>query len=156
MAQSKIETAINNGTEQATTSGTEFDFTGIPAGTKRVTVIFDEVGLTGSDNMLVRLGDATSVEATGYISSSGDSGAVNNSTTGFIIRMTTGNLSGTMVLTRISGNSWVSSHSTKFTTSAEASGGGTKTLTGDLTRIRIIRNGSNTFNNGSANIMYEY
>ena len=49
-------------TEQATTSGTEFDFTGIPTGVLRVTVIFRGVSLSGTDAILCNWGMAVDLK----------------------------------------------------------------------------------------------
>jgi hypothetical protein len=155
--------AIFRGTPQATTSGTDIDFTGIPSGVNRITVVFNGVSLSGTDNLLVQLGDSGGIENTGYVSTSGQtvsgaSGDVNNSTAGFIINM--GNaarlFSGHMVLTRIDGNTWIASHSGKAETTRAVSGGGDKTLSATLDRVRITRSGTNTFDAGSANIFYEF
>lgn len=47
---------INQGTAQNTTSGTSIDFTGIPAGVKRITVMFNGVGSSGTSAFLIQLG----------------------------------------------------------------------------------------------------
>src|SRR3990172_6259162 len=76
-------------TAQATTSGTSFDFTGIPGGTKRITVMLDRVSLSGTDALLVQIGDSGGIETTGYISSglldaAGGGSIIATSTAGFV------------------------------------------------------------------------
>ena len=97
--------AITSATAQASTSGTSIDFTGIPSWVKRITVLLNEVSLSGTDSFLIRLGDSGGFETTGYVSSStgftGTSGATFDSTSGFIIIGSLGSylLSGSIVLT---------------------------------------------------------
>jgi hypothetical protein len=61
--------------------------------------------------------------------------------------------SGHMLLTRITGNTWISSHiSEKGTPSF---GGGNKTLSAELDQVRLTRTGGNSFDAGQVNILYE-
>ena len=62
-----------------------------------------------------------------------------------------------MVITNISGNSWVSFGSYGYTGFAgSGSSGGNKELSATLDRIRITTvNGTDTFDAGSINILYE-
>ena len=65
---------------------------------------------------------------------------------------------GHMIFTNISGNVWVASHSLGDTSSfiTNMTGGGNVTLSGTLDRVRITTvNGTDTFDAGSINIMYE-
>lgn len=146
------------GTEQATTSGTSFDFTGISAGAFRITVMFNEVSLSGTDNLLVQVGDSGGVETTGYVSSGDANGTAVSSTSGFIgvLANAARIFSGHMVLTRMnSSHLWISSHAMKSLTNITGSGGGSKTLSAELDRVRITTTGSNTFDSGSVNILIE-
>ena len=64
--------------------------------------------------------------------------------------------SGHMVLTRMnSSHLWISSHAMKSLTNITGSGGGSKTLSAELDRVRITATGANTFDNGSVNILVE-
>lgn len=152
------------GTLQATTSGTAFDFT-IPAGVRHITVSFLGVSLSGTDQLLVQLGDVDGVEVTTYISSgsllnNGATVSTFSSTTGFIIGTNaTGHItSGTMtlILHESSTNTWVSSHSAKTTTAICLVGGGEKALSASLTTVRLTRTGTDTFDAGSVNVLYSY
>lgn len=143
-----------------TASGTAIDFTGIPAGVKRITISFQGVSLSGTDQILVQIGDSVGIEATGYISSGWTvaGGVVTSSTIGFLIRLGGAGdiLSGIMILTRMDGaHLWVSSHTAKITTAFIVAGGGDKTLSAELTQLRVTRTGSDTFDAGSINIMFE-
>ena len=155
--------AITSGTAQASTSGTSIDFTGIPSGVKRVTVMFNGVSANGTSNWLVRLG-AGSVATTGYLGAGsycGPSTGGVNSTTGFIIAIggPTQVMQGSMILTLLDAatNTWV--QQCNLGDSSQAfnffSGGGV-TLSGTLDRARITTvNGTDTFDAGSINILYE-
>jgi len=156
-------TLITSGTSQATTSGTAFDFTSIPSWVKRVTVMFDSVSLSGTDSVIVQLGYSGGFESTGYVSAStgttGASGGTLSSTSGFVVRFTAAaaSTSGHMIITNISGNKWVSSHTVTYDGStASTFGGGVKTISGGvLTQVRITRISTDTFDAGSINILYE-
>ena len=153
-----------SGTAVASTSGTSIDFTSIPAGVRRITVMFSEVTTNGGSNLLIQLGDSGGFETSGYISTSGT--VVNtgvdctSSTAGFNIRkndnQTLQFFSGHMVITLITGTSWVSSHNGKTNTARWTGGGGSKSLSDTLTQLRITTiNGTDTFNGGTINILYE-
>jgi hypothetical protein len=150
-------------TAVATTSGTAIDFTSIPSWVKRITIMFNEVSLNGTAHYLIQLGDSGGVETTGYISTSvninnasGTAGA--SSTSGFTITSLSaaGIFSGHLTLTLIGSNLWIGSHSGKLGTANITSGGGSKTLSDTLDRVRITTsNGTDTFDAGSINILME-
>lgn len=52
----------------ATTSGTSKAITGIPTNAQRIIITLNQVSLNGTDNLLLRLGDAGGVESSGYTS----------------------------------------------------------------------------------------
>lgn len=144
-----------------TASGSSLDFTSIPSWVKRITVIFNGLSLTTTDEFLIRIGSGSLV-TTGYVStsiqvnnSSGTGGA--SATNGFVIRSSVAaNLySGHMLLTNISGFIWVASHTMKDSTSQISFGGGDVTITGAVDRLSIVPSTSGTFDAGSVNIFYE-
>lgn len=148
-------------TQQATASGTQFDFTGLPAGLNEIVVAFDGVSLSGTDHLLVQLGTSGGIEATGYVSTSGlvFAGAAiqaANSTTGFVLFVgdATRSPSGQLIIRRMSGNKWTQSHANVHSTISIITGAGIKTLSGEIDRIRILATGANTFDAGSVNISY--
>jgi len=148
-------------TAQASTSGTEVDFTDIPSWVKRVTVMFEGVSTSGSSEVLVQLG-AGSVTTSGYISSGGRIAAagveVIGSTAGFLINQdgSTFTHSGSMSICLLSGNDWISTHAGKLNTGQVITGGGDVTLSGTLDRVRITTvNGTDTFDAGSINLLLE-
>jgi hypothetical protein len=141
-------------------SGTAIDFTGIPSWTRRITVILNQVSTNGSSSLLVQIG-AGSISTSGYSSSggtfnysAGTAGAT--STAGFCIHnLAAYSLVGHMTITLVSGTSWVSSYVCR--SGESGSGGGVSpALSGALDRIRITTvNGTDAFDAGSVNIMYE-
>lgn len=151
--------------EQASSSGTSIDFTGIPSWVKRITITFEEVTTSGTSTLLVQVGDSGGIESTGYISSSAklaDSGTllVGNSTAGYVINQTAANFifSGHMVLTLsdATNNTWIASHYGKLNTLNCATGGGSKSLSATLDRVRVTTtNGTDTFDAGAINVLYE-
>ena len=151
---------IVSGTAQASTSGTSIDFTGIPSWVKRITVMFNGVSTNSVSIKLVQIGSG-SVTTTGYASTgtsaAGSVGTV-NSTAGFMVYSNSASdiISGVMTLVLLSGNTWVSSHTCKVSTSTTVFGGGDVTLSGTLDRVRITTvNGTDTFDAGTINILYE-
>ncbi len=158
-----VNGALVAATAQNSTSGTSIDFTGIPSWVKRITVMFSGVSTSGSSALLVQLG-AGSVTTSGYL---GASGGALNSTTPAVINATTGFpiyangptsiLHGNMTIALIGSNIWSSSHSVGRSDSAIfLAGGGSITLGGTLDRVRITTvNGTDTFDAGSINILYE-
>jgi hypothetical protein len=153
---------LTEGTEQSA-SGSDVDFTSIPAGTKRIIVQFVGVSLSGSDAILVQLGDSGGVETSGYSGAGSQlAGTVGTSqyTAGFGIRTTANTMAvhGSLILSRedSANNTWVASgvlaNSDAGTTFITA---GSKSLSATLDRVRITRDGSNTFSAGSLNITYE-
>lgn len=159
-SQPVLPQALTQGTAQNSTSGTSIDFTGIPSWAKRITVMFNGVSTSGTSNIQMQIGTlAGGFETTGYASTGWDS-TIATSTTGFLVSgsVAAANVrSGAMVLTNVSGNTWVNAGvlcRTDVGTGAHASG--TKTLAGVLDRVRITTvNGTDTFDAGSINILYE-
>jgi len=151
-----------SGTVVASTSGTSIDFTSIPSWVKRITVMFNGVSTNGSSFGLVQLGDSGGVENTGYTGSvafSGGSSTGANPTTGFGFGNNSASFtfSGNMTITNVSGNIWAAACVGGSTNSSLAClGGGNKTLSAVLDRVRITTvNGTDTFDAGSINILYE-
>jgi len=153
-------------TAVATTSGTSVSFTSIPSWVKRFTVLLDNVSVTGTDNLLIQLGDSGGFETTGYNSTTEymtytPTVAVGgfSSTSGIIV--TAGspiNLpSGSVVFNNISGNRWIATGQNNFSNLNTTLGWtvGEKTLSDTLDRVRIALTGTDSFDSGSVNIMYE-
>jgi hypothetical protein len=158
-----VNSAIVSGTAVASTSGTSIDFTGIPSWVKRITVMFDGVSTNGTSNFWMRIGDSGGIETTGYL------GGVSNISTSVTVATTTNAFvldfsvaatnvnTGHAILTNISGNTWVCSSLLNNTaTGVTKTQAGTKTLSDVLTQLIITTaNGTDTFDAGSINILFE-
>jgi len=154
---------INSGTVQNSTSGTSIDFTGIPSGTKRITVMFNGVSTNGSSIVQVQIGSG-SVTTSGYAgSASGLGGATTTNlyTSGLVLFTNNESASavrvGQAVLTLVSGNIWSMTANIGLTNIATTClGSSVVTLGGVCDRVRITTvNGTDTFDAGSVNILYE-
>lgn len=154
---------ITSGTAVASTSGTSIDFTSIPSWVKRITVMFNGVSTNGASNMLVQIGSG-SVTTSGYASAGAvvygtNQTALLTSTQGFFIYMDLASdlRNGAVVLCLLSSNTWVASGNIIASgTGRSASVGGNIALGGTLDRVRITTvNGTDTFDAGSINILYE-
>jgi hypothetical protein len=161
-----VRGGLVSGTAVASTSGTSIDFTGIPSWVKRITVMFSGVSLSGTSSYLVQLGDSGGVENTGYLSAGvllRDATAVAavNYTTGFGIGSVSAAylMNGSMSISLIDSatNNWSSAGNfSTSSTGAMSIVAGTKALSATLDRVRITTlNGTDTFDAGSINIMYE-
>jgi len=159
---------LNSGTSVASTSGTSIAFTGIPSYVKRITVMFNGVSLSGSSNFLIQLGTGATPTYTtsGYVSfgvtfsSSGLAGATSSS--GFNIGQTgaaANTYGGNCMITTSGSNLWTSSAVLGGATNVANGGfigGGSVSLGAALTAVLITTvNGTDTFDAGSINILYE-
>jgi hypothetical protein len=156
---------ITSGTAQASTSGTSIDFTSIPSWVKRVTVMFSAVSLSGTATLLVQLGTSGGIEATNYngrgIYINGGGAGDTNLSTGVNFYGTgaasAGNY-GQLVFSSFGSNIWTFTGGVGAATgdARDAFVAGAKTLSGTLDRVRITTsNGTDTFDAGSINILYE-
>jgi hypothetical protein len=152
---------IVSGTAVASTSGTSIDFTGIPSWVKRITVMFNGVSTNGTSPMIVQLGDAGGIEPTGYVGSGANgANAAVSFTTGFPAVVTIGaatTANGIVTIATLGSNIWAGNTVMgASSTSNPQYGGAAKTLSDTLTQIRITTvNGTDTFDAGSINILYE-
>ena len=156
-----IQGTIKSGTAVASTSGTSIDFTNIPSWVKRVTVMFNQVSLSGTSGFLVQLGDAGGVETTGYASTVlNDSGSTTtDSTSGFILTNTgssnTITWKGALYLNLVNTNTFVGTSALTRAGGAQYATG-VKELSAAIDRVRITTvNGTDTFDAGTINILYE-
>ena len=152
---------ITQGTAVASTSGTSIDFTGIPSWVKRITVMFSNVSTNGSANKLLQIGTSGGIQSTSYDSTcaiAGPTTSGTSSTAGYLLWNSAPSeaLYGHAIITHMGSNLWVCSSTCRITTSYVQMAGGSVTLSGTLDRIRITTvNGTDTFDAGSINILYE-
>jgi hypothetical protein len=166
-AAAALSLGINRGTELATTSGTEIDFTGIPAGVRRVTVMLRQVSTNGTAALALRLGTSGGIISTGYDSSwSYDAPGVGGISYGSTIHFGIYNggtidiTSGIMTLVNQSANWWLCSFTGMLAAGAaryRSYSSGLIDLGAALTQLRLTTDtGTPTFDNGGINIMWEF
>lgn len=160
-ASSGNSSAITLKTPVASTSGTSIDFTSIPAGTKRVVVMFRLVQTSGTADKLIQLGTSGGITSSGYAGSGSSGSTAVGFTSGFGIysRSSANVLNGffTINLVDSTNNIWACSGSVGFSDAAVTEiTAGSVALSGALTQLRITTsNGTDTFTAGSVNIQYE-
>lgn len=152
----------------ATTSGATIDFTGIPTGVKRVSMLFDGMSTTGTSAIGFQLGPDAAVETTGY---NGAGIAFGNTVVGSLLSFTNiatiqaGSGTGSAVwygeitfrLRDATNNIWVwtSMGWDSFNVNLSMATG-KKALAGVLGRVRLTTTGgTDTFDAGSITIVYE-
>ena len=151
---------LKSGTAQASTSGTSIDFTSIPSWVKRITVMFNGVSTNGSSVALVQVGSGT-IQTSGYVGNADNNSGVGASyTTGLgLERAGSASMSrtGLATLALFGNNTWVATYvGAEPGTTQMAYGATSVTLSGTLDRVRITTvNGTDTFDAGSINILYE-
>jgi hypothetical protein len=159
------------GTQQASTSGTAIDFTGIPAGTKQITVMLEDVSTNGTSSISMQLGTSSGIEgSSGYdtmIQFGATGVALSYSTAENSILLTMAvvgnadnrvNGAATFTLKNAATNTWVMTGTFMCigTTPIASHCAGTKSLAAVLDRIRIrSNNGTDAFDAGSINIVYK-
>jgi hypothetical protein len=154
--------AITSGTAQASTSGTAIDFTGIPSWAKKIIVVVDGVSTTGVSVPIIQLGDAGGIETSGYVAGASDFAAYAAQTAGIPLSRdarAADLLSGSILITILStaSNTWLASGNINADgANAVMSCAGKKSTSATLDRIRITTvGGTDTFDAGTINIMYE-
>ena len=159
-----VRGGVISGTAVASTSGISIDFTGIPSWAKRITVMFNGVSTNGASFLRIQIGSG-SIDATGYASTNATVGT--SSVGGYAggaagWELTNGGasftISGAATILLIGSNTWVFNSCTSLITSTNTNiAAGHKTaLSGTLDRVRITTvNGTDTFDAGSINILYE-
>ena len=162
-----VSGVITQGTAVASTSGTSIDFTSIPSWVKRITVLLQGVSTSGSSNLQVQLGTGATPTYTtsGYLGSCGGGGngssiVAANFTAGFGLTAATaltGLMNGGLTISNINGNTWVAFGTTGRSDATNTYMlGGSIALAAALTAVRITTvNGTDTFDAGSINLLYE-
>lgn len=156
-----VNGALVSATAQASTSGTSIDFTGIPSWVRRITVMFSGVSTNGTSLVQVQIGSG-SVLTTGYNAAQSFTGAAagqNIISTGFPL---IGNSAsdfryGMIFISLLTPNTYTCTGS-NYASSSNFGGAisGQVALGGALDRVRITTiNGTDAFDAGSINIMYE-
>jgi hypothetical protein len=158
---------LRSATAVASTSGTSIDFTSVPSWVKRITVMLQGVSTSGGSNLQIQLGTGATptYTTTGYLGSCGGGGngstiAAANFTAGF--GLTAGSsaaslMNGGLVITNITSNTWVAFGTTGRSDATNTYMIGSSVALGAaLTAVRITTvNGTDTFDAGNINILYE-
>lgn len=149
------------------TGATSYEYNNIPSWANRITIMFWNVSGSGSSNMKIQVGNSASwVTGTVYYHEAqyGSPGSSSGVDTGFSLHqvVAAGDRSdGKMILDRFaltgSANANVWSAINAVETEGQAqSGGGCVDVGTELTRLRLIAtNGTDTFDSGQFNIIYE-
>lgn len=160
---SELSLAQNvNGTVQATTSGTSFDFT-IPAWATRVTLMGAGISTSGTSGLLAQIGDGGGIENTGYLGANvTQAGTVGAFSSGFLL--TNGNAAANVVefvleltLENAAAFTWMgqSMAATSQATTFVHSAVGRKSTSAAMTTVRLTTvNGTDTFDAGAVNVLY--
>jgi hypothetical protein len=156
--------SIVRGTAVASTSGASIAFTSIPTWVRKLTIVLSGVSTNGTANILLRLSTGGVFASSGYVSNmqvvqGGVASSGVNSTAGFIISQGTASVitTGAYQFVNNDGNGWLGTG--VFAYENAVVGGyaaGRVTLGGVLDGIQIVTaNGTDTFDEGSVNIIYE-
>jgi hypothetical protein len=151
--------ALVSGTSQATTSGTSITFSSIPSWVKRITVMYNQISGSGTSNFLLQIG-AGSTTNTGYVGNATEATTNVYFSAGFLLRSTTAaanTYTGVGTLSSFGSNTWVYGGFLGInSTSALTNAAGVCPLSGTLDRVILTTaNGTDTFDAGSINILYE-
>ena len=154
---------LTAGTAVASTSGTSIDFTGIPSWVKRITVMFNGVSTNGTSSIQVQVGTSGSITTSGYVGAvSNQAGTAASNSTGFQVANTVTAADiywGHIVLTKTGANATQVSETSILANSNAANArysAGAVTPANPIDTVRITTvNGTDTFDAGSINILYE-
>ena len=150
-----------------TATGTSVEFTDIPADAYEITLMFNGVSLSGTNNFMIQLGTSSGYIVSNYESLSqteggGDEGTSDSS---FIIRSVSGGHThtGSMLIKKASSTSYIQtgSFATGPNTGNSPVEGGTQTygslssVSGTVNRLKVILSGTNTFDAGSFSLSYK-
>ena len=152
------------GLEISTAAADYVEYT-VPTWARKITVIFNQVEPTGTGNDIgIRLGDAGGIETTGYVAASAIlTGGIGNYhasfTNGFYINSYTYGVSytGTVVLTRMGATTtWICSGVLMDDGSSSVMLiSGRKTLSGNITTVRLLGEASIDFGVAGLSVTYE-
>jgi hypothetical protein len=168
-ASGSIQGSVTALSAQTASSNTAFTFTGIPSWAKKITMVIRGLSGSSTGGFRVQLGDSsafdTSTSYTSVVVDEDVAGSVVNSiNNGFGLVVTTVALStyhGVVKIYNLSGNIWVyeSSLAKPDTVSSSAvsmfTGTGSRELASTLAQIRLIIDGTQTFDGGTVNVLYE-
>jgi hypothetical protein len=152
----------NTGTVSGTITVVGVDFLSIPSWVKRITVMLYGVSTSGGSPVQIQLGTSSGATTSGYVGNWFNAGSYNSISTGFTVA--SGGTGGAAAVryavytfVNITGNTWAASGTSADVPSGTSSAlAGAVPLAATLGRVRITTvNGTDTFDAGSINILYE-
>ena len=159
-----LSSPLVQGTAVASTSGTAIAYTNLPSWVRRITLMLTGVSTSGTSNIIVQLGTGATPTYTtsGYIGSVNiqTGGTSTNFSSGFMINNSTGAadvFNGQIVINSFGSNTWVESGMLGLSNAAGARySAGYVPLAAVLTAVQLTTvGGTDTFDAGSINILYE-
>jgi hypothetical protein len=162
--------AIYNGIASSSvvtgTTQTSIAFESIPSWVKRITIMLAGLSTSSTGTPLVQLGTgSTTYTTSGYLGSNWwatntGSNQIANFSSGFGLNMSNNTAAsvyhGSISLILVSGNTWVCNFVLGQSNATSASnGGGSIALASALTAVRLYIDGTQQFDAGSINILYE-
>ena len=151
---------ITLGTAVSLTTQTAIDYTGLPAGIKRLTISFQGVSTNGTDRWIVQIGNTT-FTTTGYVGHANSGAGASANSTGFEINnnvLAANTHSGEIVITKVDTNTYAQFGivASQTVSNTLVNSGGSIALASEIERVRITTaSGANQFDAGKINIAYE-
>ncbi len=152
------QTVVNNG---PLNSGTISEFTSLPAGIQILWISFYNITLSSNDELQIQLGRASSYRASGYSGSVGNAAGDTAWSSGAIINKSSNSADlwgGVMTIQRVGGNRFGIScvMGENVGTRDSCAAGGFVDVVTELTRIKLMTTGSDTFNGSTAYMTLTY
>jgi hypothetical protein len=162
---SMASSILTSGTAKSSTSGTSVEFTGIPSWVKRITLMFSAVSTSGSSLLRVQIGGG-SFTTSGYVGCtaaimSGTSGSAAFAGGGWDFNedpTASSSRIGVITIVNLTGNQWVmhGAYGDPGSSGRTIWGAGSVSVAATLDRLRMTTvNGTDTFDAGTVNILYE-
>jgi len=161
----KLSQPLTLATAQATTSGPSIDFTGIPSWAKRITVMLNGVSTSGTSGLRIQLRVGNAAVTTNYATASfvitnAVASVPSNITNGwgFAVANALSVQQGQIILNQVSDSAWIGTGQFYDNLSTEriAVVAGRAFSVGTVDGVRLTTaGGTDTFDAGTANIMYE-
>jgi len=154
--------STSNLTRVATQSatGSSITFGSLPSTVRKITILLNNVGASGTDNLLIRVGTSGGLITTGYTSRSqyADASSTSGSTAtnGFLHWQNSGSVesAGAIELFNITDDVWVEKGITS-SSGALLFSAGVVDAGAQVTQVAIQLTGANTFDAGSFGLFYE-
>ena len=156
-----VALGINVGTGQSTNTGVQIDFTNIPVGVRRINLLMNAVSAVGNAKSLrLRIGPAAGVETAGYLSGARDGGVTDSFELTWgpdWLDSGIGSGSGIVTLMRDTGSGWfLTSNLYNPNIPRTHFAAGRKTITGDLTNLRLYWADNVAFDGGFITPTWEF